>query len=97
MPNDGDDDGASATDDETVLPSQVTFDIPDADLINQLACTPGPDDRISDGMAEWGFTWDDTTATSAMTVDFGMGLACITGTFDVSLNDVVVDSITVAP
>ncbi|HCH64559.1 MAG: hypothetical protein CL927_04090 [Deltaproteobacteria bacterium] len=97
LPNDGDDDGASATDDETVLPSQVTFDILDADLLNQLSCDPSSDDRTSDGMAEWGFTWDDTSGRtpSAMTVDFGIGLACATGTFDVSLNGMVVDSITV--
>jgi hypothetical protein len=96
-PNDGDDNGATATDDETVLPSQVVFDVADTDLLNQFACGMTAD-RISDGATEWGFAWEDTSGRTpdAISVDFGLGNYCATGTFDVSLNGVVVDTVSVS-
>ena len=55
VPNDGDDDGASATDDETVLPSQVTFDI-ESTRSTRPPAPPVPT-TVSPTHGEWGFTW----------------------------------------
>ena len=98
-PNDGTDSGPTASADETVLPSQVVYELVRADLLNQADCgSPGEPSQISDGSADWGFTWEDTSGRtpSAITLDFNIGNSCASGTFDVSLNGVVIDTITPA-
>jgi len=97
-PNDGTDDGATASADESILPSQVVFAVSDtADLTNQIACTMGADDYMSAASTDdWGFAWEDTSGRTpaVVTIDFTIGMVCTGGyTPNVYLNGVVVDTI----
>ncbi len=96
-PNDGTDNGTVSTDDETILPSTVVWDIGVADGVNLMDVGCG-DERTNNMSDDWGFFWDDSSGRTpmALTIDFDLGFRAATGSMDVSLNGVVIDTITIA-
>jgi hypothetical protein len=96
-PSDGDEDGATATADETVLASQVVVELGAADLDNQISCMPGGDELISaESTDDWGFSWEDTSGRTptSVTIEFTMGMVC-TASYSpsVELNGLTIDTI----
>jgi hypothetical protein len=83
-PNDGFDDGATATASATIVPNQVIYLIKYADLFGQgSTCSSTAYDSVYNGCgSNWGFTWKDTASVkpSKVTVEMYHGIWCSSST-----------------